>query len=97
MARITVEDCLEVIPNRFDLITIAARRARQLAYGVESTIDVDLGSKPTVNALREIAAGNITTTMLDQVDKAERERKQRQALEWAANEVAAEKVEKTED
>lgn len=97
MARITVEDCLKVIPNRFELITMAARRARQLANGVESTLEFDAGGKPTVNALREIAAGKITPELLDLVDKAEKERAQSQALEWAANEVAIEKADKNED
>jgi DNA-directed RNA polymerase omega subunit len=57
MARITVEDCLEVVDNRFELVMMAAKRARQLANGVEPKLDnSELDDKPTVLALREIAA-----------------------------------------
>ena len=58
MARITVEDCLDKIPNRFQLTLAATYRARQLAQGHTARVD---GSKdkPTVTALREIAAGKI--------------------------------------
>ncbi len=89
MARITVEDCLEVVDNRFELVTMAARRARQLANGVESTLDNDSDDKPTVQALREIAARRIDNDLIDRVEKSERERKEREALEWAAAEVVA--------
>lgn len=90
MARITVEDCLKVVDNRFDLVTMAAKRARQLANGVESTIDnSESADKPTVLALREIAARQIDNDLIDRVEKAERERVEREALEWAAAEVVA--------
>ena len=90
MARITVEDCLEVVDNRFDLVTMAAKRARQLANGVEPTIDnSEHQDKPTVLALREIAARKIDNDLIDRVEKAERERAEREALEWAAAEVVA--------
>lgn len=90
MARITVEDCLEVVDNRFELVMMAAKRARQLANGVQPTLDnSETGDKPTVLALREIAARSIDNTLIEQVDKAERERKEREALEWAAAEVVA--------
>ncbi len=89
MARITVEDCLEVVDNRFELVMMAAKRARQLANGVESQMDNDSNDKPTVLALREIAARRIDTDYIDAVEKAERERKEREALEWAAAEVVA--------
>lgn len=56
MARITVEDCLEHVDNRFDLVLFATKRARQLAYGVEPLIPW-ANDKPTVVALREIADG----------------------------------------
>ncbi len=59
MARITVEDCLEHVDNRFNLVLLAARRARQLEHGVEPLVPWD-NDKPTVVALREIAAGLIT-------------------------------------
>ena len=57
MARVTVEDCLKIIPNRFDLVLIAAKRARQLAMtAVEPRVSWN-NDKPPVVALREIAAG----------------------------------------
>ena len=60
MARITVEDCLEVVDNRFELVMMAAKRARQLANGVEPQLDnSETNDKPTVLALREIAARQI--------------------------------------
>src|SRR5688572_3578648 len=90
MARITVEDCLEVVDNRFELVMMAAKRARQLANGVEPLLDnSEAQDKPTVLALREIAARRIDTDYIDAVEKAERERKEREALEWAAAEVVA--------
>ncbi|HVI25593.1 MAG TPA: DNA-directed RNA polymerase subunit omega [Xanthomonadaceae bacterium] len=90
MARITVEDCLQVIDNRFELVMMAAKRARQLANGVEPQIDnSESNDKPTVLALREIAARRIDNDYVEAVEKAERERKEREALEWAAAEVVA--------
>ena len=90
MARITVEDCLEVVDNRFDLVMMAAKRARQLAGGVEPKLDnSEANDKPTVLALREIAARRIDSAYVDAVEKSERERKEREALEWAAAEVVA--------
>ena len=90
MARITVEDCLEVVDNRFELVMMAAKRARQLANGVEPRIDnTEANDKPTVLALREIAAQQIDNDYIEAVDKAERERKEREAIEWAAAEVVA--------
>ena len=90
MARITVEDCLEVVDNRFELVMMAAKRARQLAGGVEPKLDnSEANDKPTVLALREIAAREIDTSYIDAVEKSDRERKEREALEWAAAEVVA--------
>ena len=56
MARVTVEDCLKNVKNRFELVMIAAKRARQLMRGKEPLVEWD-NDKPTVVALREIAAG----------------------------------------
>ncbi|MFT3755048.1 MAG: DNA-directed RNA polymerase subunit omega [Pseudoxanthomonas sp.] len=90
MARITVEDCLEVVDNRFELVMMAAKRARQLANGVDPSIDnSEDNDKPTVLALREIAERSIDNELIDRVEKSERERKEREALEWAAAEVVA--------
>jgi len=87
MARITVEDCLEVVDNRFELVLMATKRARQLAKGAEAALD-DENDKPTVLALREIAERRIDQGMIDEIDRQERERAEREALEWAAAEVA---------
>ena len=67
MARITVEDCLEQIPNRFSLVLIAADRAKQLLKGNEVLIEDERSNKEVVTALREIAAGAIIadTTRFD--------------------------------
>ncbi|MFT0532374.1 MULTISPECIES: DNA-directed RNA polymerase subunit omega [Castellaniella] len=65
MARITVEDCLQQIPNRFDLTLAATYRARELAQGHESRIESH--NKPTVTALREIAQAQVGTEMLRKV------------------------------
>jgi len=65
MARITVEDCLEKVENRFHLVRVASKRARQLMNGKEPTLEWD-NDKATVLALREIAAGNITEEMLNE-------------------------------
>ncbi len=65
MARITVDDCLENIPNRFQLTLVAAYRARQLHNGAEPLVStVGLRDKTTVLALREIAAGKIGVDIL---------------------------------
>ena len=58
MARITVEDCLENVENRFQLVLMASRRARQLARGMKPLVEWE-NDKPTVVALREIAEGKI--------------------------------------
>ena len=86
MARITVEDCLEVVDNRFELVLMATKRARQLAKGAEPAVNPN-NDKPSVLALREIAGRRIDQATIDEIDKAERERAEREALEWAAAEV----------
>ena len=98
MARITVEDCLSVVDNRFELVLMASKRARQLAKGVEPTLDnSENQDKPTVMALREIAARRIDQKLIDDVEKAERERAEREALEWAAAEVVDDDLSKGGD
>jgi len=69
MARITVEDCLHNVDNLFQLVLLASQRARRLANGAEPTVNWE-NDKPTVVALREIAAGNITTEMLREPEPA---------------------------
>lgn len=67
MARVTVEDCLGNVDNRFQLVLIASKRARQLAVGHEPQVDWE-NDKPTVVALREIAEGLVGREVLDEVD-----------------------------
>lgn len=57
MARVTVEDCLKKVPNRFALVILAAERARQLSRGADPLVQCD--NKPAVTSLREIASGNV--------------------------------------
>jgi DNA-directed RNA polymerase subunit omega len=59
MARITVEDCLKQIPNRFLLVMVAAKRAKQLYKGAQPLIENKAGNKKIVLGLREVAAGRI--------------------------------------
>jgi len=68
MARITVEDCLENVENLFALVTIASKRARRIANGAEPLVDME-NDKPTVIALREIAAGLVTSDILTELDE----------------------------
>ena len=67
MARITVEDCVSNIENIFEMVLVASKRARRIAHGAEPMVKVE-NDKPTVLALREIAAGHITPAILEEVD-----------------------------
>jgi len=69
MARVTVEDCLDHVDNRFQLVMVATKRARQLAIGNADPLVEWENDKPTVVALREIAEGLITRTLLDAPDE----------------------------
>ncbi len=64
MARVTVEDCLGSVDNRFELVLTATKRARQIGHGAEPLIPEE-NDKPTVIALREIAEGHIDTERVD--------------------------------
>lgn len=69
MARITVEDCLGNVENRFELVILASRRARQLAMtSADPMVNVE-NDKSTVLALREIAAGLITPKVMDELEQ----------------------------
>ncbi len=68
MARITVEDCLDNIENIFEMVLVAAKRARRVAHGAEPMLEVE-NDKPTVIALREIAEGHITPAILEEVEQ----------------------------
>ena len=65
MARVTVEDCVDKIPNRFDLVLMAAQRARQISGGADLTIDRDRDKNPVV-ALREIAEETVKPKHLEE-------------------------------
>ena len=67
MARITVEDCLSNINNIFEMVLVAAKRARRVAHGAEPMVDLE-NDKPTVIALREIAEGHVTPAILEEID-----------------------------
>jgi len=68
MARITVEDCLENIDNIFEMVLVAAKRARRVAHGAEPMVELE-NDKPTVIALREIAEGLVTPSILEEIDE----------------------------
>jgi DNA-directed RNA polymerase subunit omega len=65
MARLTVEDCLDHVDNRFELVLVAAKRARQLSMGAEPLVELE-NDKPTVLALREIAENKINKSVLEE-------------------------------
>ena len=65
MARVTVEDCIDKVPNRFDLVLVAAQRAREIAGGAEITVDRDRDKNPVV-ALREIAEETVVPSELQE-------------------------------
>ncbi len=73
MARVTVEDCLENVANRFELVMVASKRARQLATGGKDPLVQEESDKPTVIALREIADGLVTPDILTREDEIEAE------------------------
>ena len=92
MARVTVEECLDKVDNRFELVLVAAKRAHQLnSGGFRSTLDVGK-DKPTVLALREIEAGLIDASILTEEYAMEEELNAHDKLvqEAKVNEVAAE-------
>jgi len=68
MARITVEDCLDNIDNIFEMVLVAAKRARRIAHGADPMVDLE-NDKPTVIALREIAEGHVTPAILEEIDQ----------------------------
>ena len=68
MARITVEDCLDNIENIFEMVLVAAKRARRVAHGADPMVELE-NDKPTVIALREIAEGHVTPSILEEIDE----------------------------
>jgi DNA-directed RNA polymerase subunit omega len=89
MARVTVEDCLPAVENRFDLVLVASRRARQIAMGAHPLVEPE-NDKPTVIALREIAAGLMNQEILDEIEAKERAAEEFElAAEFAEQQTAA--------
>lgn len=82
MARVTVEDAVDKVGNRFDLVLIAARRARQIATGGKDPLVELENDKPTVLALREIEADLISTDIMDNAER--QEQVQQESAELAA-------------
>ena len=68
MARITVEDCTHNIENIFEMVLVAAKRARRVAHGADPMVERE-NDKPTVIALREIAEGHVTPAILEEIDQ----------------------------
>lgn len=68
MARITVEDCLENIENIFEMVLVAAKRARRIAHGADAMVALE-NDKPTVLALREIAEGLVSPSILEEIEQ----------------------------
>ena len=81
MARVTVEDCLENVANRFELVMIASKRARQLATGGKDPLVEEESDKPTVIALREIADGMVSADILTREDELEAEEELAEIME----------------
>ena len=73
MARVTVEDCLENVANRFELVMVASKRARQIATGGKDPMVNEESDKPTVIALREIAEGFVPPDLLTREDELDAE------------------------
>ncbi len=94
MARITVEDCLEYVDNRFDLVLLAARRARQIAQGADPLVPAE-NDKPSVIALREIAENLISVDSMDEME-AQREIERISTDDQLIREIAQESLKREE-
>ena len=81
MARVTVQDAVEKVGNRFDLVLVAARRARQMQVGGKAPLVPEENDKPTVIALREIEEGLITNQILDVRDRQEQQEQEAAELQ----------------
>ena len=81
MARVTVEDCLENVANRFELVMVASKRARQMATGGKDPLVEEESDKPTVIALREIADGLVSPDILNQEEETDVEEELIEAME----------------
>jgi DNA-directed RNA polymerase subunit omega len=88
MARVTVEDCLENVANRFELVMVASKRARQMATGGKDPLVEEESDKPTVIALREIAEGYVTPDILTREDELEAEEELAEVMEASESSLA---------
>jgi len=88
MARVTVEDCLDKVDNRFQLVLVATKRARQLANGVQPLVEWE-NDKPTIVALREIAEGLIGPSILDEPVHPVFEEDEEETVDAAGEEAAS--------
>jgi len=84
MARVTVEDCIRYYPNRFEMVLLASRRARQLLNGLPPMLETE-GDKPAVQALREMGDGYVSWDILFEQD----EQQSRRLSEFAEEEAGA--------
>jgi len=92
MARVTVEDCLEKVSNRFDLVLMAAKRARLISNGQEPLVEEE-NDKPTVLALREIAEGEINEEKLQELELEAKRARELEAWNAAAENQEGEDAE----
>jgi DNA-directed RNA polymerase subunit omega len=88
MARVTVEDCLENVDNRFELVLVSAKRARQIAMGAQPMVEEE-NDKPTVLALREIAENLVNADILQEVEPVAAEEELVEELTADDQEIAA--------
>jgi DNA-directed RNA polymerase subunit omega len=91
MARVTVEDCLENVANRFELVLVSSKRARQIAQGKEPLVEEE-NDKPTVIALREIAEGLVTADILEESEEEAETEMLAEDMEAAAAEMSTSPV-----
>lgn len=75
MARVTIEDCVRYYPNRFEMVVLASRRARQLQAGMPSVLE-DEGHKPAVQALKELGEGHVSWENVFELEEQERQHNQ---------------------
>lgn len=90
MARVTVEDCLDNVENRFELVMVASKRARQIATGGKDPMVQEESDKPTVIALREIAEGFVTADILSREEELEAEEELAEVMDAGEALIAAE-------
>ena len=96
MARVTVEDCLDNVDNRFELVLLATKRARQLMSGSEATLEWE-NDKPTVMALREMAAQTIDVQTLRQHQGNKEEKLSEEQLTQSLEMELEQSISKTEE